>query len=232
MGVTHHNNKHMTQHSPINQRDACLGCNRIKTLCFCTHIKPFEIEPLIIQLVHPREVKRTVGTFRIVKLSLINSLWIRGLGEEFDQDPKLLSLVNDPKLYPMILFPGDDSLNISSATKEELSRRIPQDRRLAIFVIDGTWTTAKQMIQRSKVLSTLPKLSFQVKTPSIYEFRRQPEKFCLSTVEAVSVLIENLKEKGLCQPKPENAHQQMLQAFQSIIGSQKAYLINNREVLG
>lgn len=208
----------------INQREACLGCNRIKALCLCTQIKPFEIEPLIVQLVHPKEVKRTIGTFRIVKLSLTNSLWIRGWGEDFDQNQKFLSLVNDPDHYPMILYPGEDSLNLSTATPEELSEKIPQGKRLVIFVIDGTWTTAKQMIQRSKIIQSLPKLSFNVNTPSIYEFRRQPEKFCLSTVEAVSVLIENLQLKGLCSPIPENAHLELIRSFKSLIATQVEFI--------
>ncbi len=212
--------------NPVNQRDACLGCNRIKSLCLCPHIQKFEIEPLIIQLVHPKEVKRTIGTFRIVKLSLTNSIWIRGLGEDFDQNQKFLSLVNDPALYPMILFPGSDSLNLSTATKEELVEKIPAGKRLAIFVIDGTWTTAKQMIQRSKVIQSLPKLSFDVHSPSIYEFRKQPEEFCLSTVEAVSVLIENLKQKGLCTPQPQNAHHVMIESFKELVASQTKYLFN------
>jgi DTW domain-containing protein YfiP len=205
---------------PINQRDACFSCNRIKELCLCSHIRPFEIEPLIVQLVHPKEVKRTIGTFRIVKLSLTNSIWIRGWGEDFDQNQKFLSLVNDPNHYPMILYPGEDSLNLSTATREDLSENIPQGKRLVIFVIDGTWATAKQMIQKSKIIQSLPKVSFEVKTPSIYEFRKQPEKFCLSTVEAVSVLIENLKQKGLCTPFPENAHQHMLQSFKVLVAEQ------------
>jgi DTW domain-containing protein YfiP len=208
----------------INQREACLGCNRIKSLCLCSHIQKFEIEPLIVQLVHPKEVKRTIGTFRIVKLSLTNSLWIRGWGEDFDQNQKFLNLVNNPHHYPMILYPGEDSLNISALSREELKLKIPEGKRLVIFVIDGTWATAKQMIQRSKTIQSLPKISFEVNTPSIYEFRRQPEKFCLSTVEAVSVLIENLKQKGLCMPQPENAHAQMITSFKVLVQSQVDYL--------
>lgn len=210
----------------INQRDACLGCNRVKNLCFCSDIKPFEIEPLIVQLVHPKEVKRTIGTFRIVKLSLTNSIWIRGWGEDFDQNQKLLSLVNDPVHYPMILYPGEDSLNISALTHDELKQKIPAGKRLVIFVIDGTWATARQMIQRSKVIQSLPKLSFDVNSPSIYEFRRQPEKFCLSTVEAVSVLIENLKQKGLCSPTPHDGHLALIQSFKTLVHSQLKYLKN------
>jgi DTW domain-containing protein YfiP len=89
--------------------------------------------------------------------------------------------------------------------------------------MDGTWSTAKQMIRHSQKLSMLPKLSFNVETESTYEFRKQPAKFCLSTVEAVAVLIENLKQKGLCHPKPAGAHQLMLNGFKAMVTSQVQY---------
>ncbi len=206
------------------ERDPCLRCFRVKHLCLCSSITPFEIEPLIVLLVHPREFKKTVGTVKIVKLSLTNSKLIRGSGLDFDQDPNFLSIISNPELYPMILFPGEDSLNLSTATPEILSSQIPKNKRLTVFVIDGTWTTAKQMIRRSKILSALPKLSFNVLTPSIYEFRKQPKEYCISTVEAVSVLIENLKQKNLCTVQPSDAHHQLIQSFRKLVDVQLKYL--------
>ncbi len=201
-------------------RDTCLRCFRVRDLCLCSTITRFEIEPLIVLLVHPREFMKTVGTVRIVKLSLTNSILLRGTGPQFDEDKTFLCLLNDPTLYPMILFPGEKSLNLSTATADVLAAGIPANRRLAIFVIDGTWTSAKQIIRTSKRLSELPKLSFNVNTPSTYEFRKQPEVFCLSTVEAVSVLIENLRQKGLCSPKPIGAHHAMLRGFNKLVETQ------------
>jgi DTW domain-containing protein YfiP len=203
-----------------HDRDMCLRCFRVTSLCLCSTITRFEIEPLIVLLVHPREFMKTIGTVRIVKLSLTNSLFWRGTGPDFDKDQQLQAMLKDPALYPMVLFPGNNSLNLSTATSEVLEERIPKDKRLVVFVIDGTWSSAKQIIRQSETLKLLPKISFQVQTPSIYEFRKQPQEFCLSTVEAVSVLIENLKQKGLCSPKPENAHLQMLLSFSALVQSQ------------
>ena len=205
------------------ERAFCLKCFRAKRLCLCSVITPFEIEPLIVLLVHPREFKKTVGTVKIVKLSLTNSILIRGAGPDFDVDQKFLSLVSNPNYYSMVLFPGQDSLNISASTADEIHSVLPKDKRLVVFVIDGTWTTAKQMIRRSKILGSLPKLSFEVNTPSIYEFRKQPQEFCLSTVEAVSLLIENLKVKEICEPKPKNAHLLLLKTFRELVASQVKY---------
>lgn len=201
-------------------RDTCWSCHRVRSLCLCSTIKPFNIEPLIALLIHPKEFKKTVGTARIVRLSIPNSrLWI-GHGVDFDQNPSLLSVIQDTAFYPMVLYPGETSLNLSTSTVSELTTAIPIGRRLAIFVIDGTWSNAHRMIRDSKILSSLPKISFDIRTTSQYEFRKQPLPFCLSTVEAVCELIENLAKKGLCEAPFEKAHLQMLKSFRALVESQ------------
>lgn len=201
-------------------RESCLHCFRIQALCICKAVVPFEIEPLIVLLVHPREFMKTVGTVRIVKLSLRDSILLRGFGKDFDQDPLVQSLIESPDHHAMVLFPGEDSLNLSAAPAEILDQHLPKNKRLVIFVIDGTWSAAKNMIRESRVLSRLPKLSFEVSAKSVYEFRKQPNAYSLSTVEAVSVLIENLKVLGLCTPKPIHGHQQMIETFKKLIATQ------------
>ena len=145
---------------------------------------------------------------------------LRGHGKDFDHDPVIEALIANPHHHVMILFPGSGSLNLSSAADEMIKVQLPSTKRLVIFVMDGTWSAAKNMIQNSKRLSALPKLSFDVKTQSIYEIRKQPEAFCLSTVEAVSVLIENLKMRGICTPVPADGHLKMIDGFRKLVGSQ------------
>jgi DTW domain-containing protein YfiP len=198
----------------------------MKSLCLCDSIQTFEIEPLIVLLVHPREFMKTVGTVRVVKLSLKGSLMLRGHGKDFDRDPTVASLIANPDHQCMILFPGDDSLNLTTASSETVQNRLPPGKRLVIFVIDGTWSAAKNMIADSKVLSALPKMSFEVNATSIYGFRKQPASYALSTVEAVSVLIENLKVKGLCTPHPTDGHLKMIEGFKKIISSQRDFESN------
>ena len=201
-------------------RETCWSCHRVRSLCLCSTIKTFEIEPLIAILIHPKEYRRTVGTARLVKLSILNSrLWM-GYGKDFDQNQSLLDVILDPAIYPMVLYPGENSVNLSSSTRAELTEKIPEGRRLAIFVIDGTWSNAHRMIRDSKILSSLPKISFDIRTTSQYGFRKQPQAFCLSTVEAVCELIENLAQKGLCEEPQEKAHDQMLNGFRVLVKSQ------------
>jgi len=201
-------------------RETCLRCFRAQNRCFCASLTPFEIDPLLILLVHPKEFMKTVGTVRIVKLSVKNSILWRGTGPEFDKAPEMQAITNNPAFYPMVLFPGEDSVCLSAETKETLAQKIPPARRLVVFVMDGTWSNARQMIRKSTRLSALPKLSFDVDIPSHYGFRKQPKAFCLSTVEAVILLIENLRIKGLCTPQPENAHLKMREPFRKLVESQ------------
>jgi DTW domain-containing protein YfiP len=204
-------------------RDICLSCFRVTRLCWCSRLKPFAIEPTFVLLVHPREFMKTIGTARIVKRSIRDAILWRGNGPQIDADPELLGLFNDPLRFCVILFPGEDSLNLSEIKSEELRVRIPPGKKLTVFILDGTWTTAKQLLRGSKILQTLPKVSFNVRTLSQYIFRKQPEDYCLSTVEAVCELIENLSNQGLCTRPEDDAHLQMLNCFQALVESQTRF---------
>jgi DTW domain-containing protein YfiP len=201
-------------------RESCHHCFRTKALCLCDSIEPFQIEPLMVLLVHPREFMKTIGTVRMVKLSITGSLMLRGHGKEFDSDARVLSLIENSNHHCVILFPGEESLNLTSATDEKIKSELPANKRLVIFVIDGTWSAAKNMIRDSKRLSALPKISFDANITSVYEIRKQPKSYCLSTIEAVSVLIENLKNKNLCTPQPTDGHLKMIEGFKKLISSQ------------
>jgi DTW domain-containing protein YfiP len=135
----------------------------------------------------------------------------------------MLSVINDPTRHCVILFPGDDSINLTTLPAEDLKTALFGDKKLTVFLLDGTWTTAKQILRESKILSVLPKVSFEVHTLSQYGFRKQPKPYCLSTVEAVHELVENLTVKGLCARPTENAHHQMLRCFQALVESQMAF---------
>lgn len=204
-------------------RDTCLSCFRVTRLCWCSRLKPFAIEPTVVLLVHPREFMKTIGTARIVKRSIENAILWRGNGSQIDGDPELLKLLHDPTRFSVILFPGQDSVNLSEIKSEELRLRIPPSKKLTVFILDGTWTTAKQLLRGSKILQTLPKVSFNVHTLSQYGFRKQPEDYCLSTVEAVCELIENLSTQGLCTRPEDDAHLQMLKCFQALVDSQTRF---------
>jgi DTW domain-containing protein YfiP len=183
------------------------------------------MEPLLVLLVHPREYKKSVGTARLIRLSIPETPIIVDDGFGYDQNSRLKSLMEDPRHCCLILYPSRNSINLSESSSDEWrdQRRRDmqsQEKRLVIFIIDGTWPQAKHMIQRSQSLRSLPQLSFNTLVQSIYEFRRQPKQNCLSSIEAVGVLIEHLKKMGLCHPKPQGAEIKLLDGFKSLIQTQ------------
>lgn len=201
-------------------RDLCWNCRRVSDLCLCDRLRPFRLEPQLVLLVHPKEARNSVGTARLVKLSVENSICWTGNGPDFDLHPGVLELISNPAFYPVVLFPGEGSVNLSRLSRGAVGSWLPDGRRLAIFVIDGTWSLARKMIRTSRVLSSLPRISFDVQAPSRYRFRRQPREYCLSTVEAIHLLIENLHRNGACALPSGNDHDSMLEAFDWLVETQ------------
>ena len=178
----------------------CVRCRMAVKACYCASIRPFRSGPMIAVLVHPKENRKRIGTNRIVQLGIENSLRFQGTGEELDADPGIESLFNNPALFPTVLFPGPKSIDLDRLERKSLetaSLLAPEGKRLLVFVIDGTWDQAKQMLYRSPKLRALPQIMFQPEKPSTYRIRKQPGAVCLSTVEAVHTLLEKLDRLGL-----------------------------------
>eukprot|EP00747_Dinoflagellata_sp_TGD_P090979 gnl/TRDRNA2_/TRDRNA2_164899_c0_seq2.p1 gnl/TRDRNA2_/TRDRNA2_164899_c0~~gnl/TRDRNA2_/TRDRNA2_164899_c0_seq2.p1 ORF type:complete len:217 (+),score=41.75 gnl/TRDRNA2_/TRDRNA2_164899_c0_seq2:64-714(+) len=55
-----------------------------------------------------------------------------------------------------------------------------------LIFVDGTWPQAKKMVYNSIWLKQLPRVVINSTARSGFYFRKQPEKFCLSTIEAVA----------------------------------------------
>ena len=190
-------------------REQCWECRRSRKSCLCSKIKPFKSQPLIVLLVHPRESRNSVGTARIAHLCLSNSILIQGDGFGFDQNPKIRALVEDPRNLPFVLYPGEKAEDLSTFDKN------PGDphQRFVIFVIDGTWSTAKRMIRRSEILMNLPQIRFQPTSASTYRIRKEPAFECVSTVEAVHTLLREFEG-------PRVQHENLLQVFDAMVDFQ------------
>jgi DTW domain-containing protein YfiP len=178
--------------------------------CLCSSIKPFETKARFVILIHPKELKKEkAATGRLTKLSLKNSELIDGV--DFTDDRRVNQLIQDPKYFPMLLYPGDESYNLSEGI---FPKEILQDKTLLIFIIDGTWACAKKMMRLSTNLHSLPRLSFTNNQPSEFLIKHQPHPSCLSTIESTSFLIDELNRVGLEQTSEQA---QMLVVFREMI---------------
>lgn len=209
--------KQENQSGPVEkQRDLCLQCFRPKSNCFCSFIKPFDPEMKIVLLMHPMELKRErVGTGRLSHLSLLNSEMIMGV--DFTNDARVNALLSDPQNYPVLLYPGEKTMNLS---KGEFSKENYLGKQLVVFVIDGTWPCAKKMMRESKNLHSLPRVSFEIHRHSEFAVKQQPGEFCLSTIEALHEFFCIWERQG--QANYEGRQEALMEVFRELVKFQIA----------
>lgn len=149
---------------------------------------------------HPKEAKRQrTGTGRLASLCLPESEIIVGI--DFSNNARLNELLNDSSYFPMLMYPGDDAWN---SRKEGFVQAV-SGKKLLVILIDSTWFCSKKMIRTSKNLHNLPKISFHGSYKSIFTFKREPAEYCVSTIESVYYLLEELKETGLCPKEADTS---------------------------
>jgi DTW domain-containing protein YfiP len=201
-------------------RDTCHTCLQPETVCYCDLIKPFDPKIEFAILIHPIERKRRVATGRMSHLMLKRSHLITG--HDYSNDPKVNALIENPKNNCLILYPGQRSHNIGEIEGLNESARtqfFPDDKNLVLFVIDGTWNTARKTMYWSQNLLKLPRICFTPKKPSNFRVRKQPSPEYYSTIEAIHETIELL---GPIQhfDVASRAHDQLLRAFNWMVDKQ------------
>lgn len=192
--------------------ERCLRCFHKPTSCYCGVIRAFDPGIRFVILIQWREARRHVATGRLSHLCLENSELIEGF--DYSENARVNEIIADPTLHPMVLYPGEGSVNLSRLGAEEKRALYPEGHIPVVFVIDGTWTTARKTLQRSANLGRLPRISFDLVAPSRIRLRKQPMPHCLSTVEAIHQTIE-LLGRG-----PGGRHDHLLEVFDHMIGKQ------------
>lgn len=173
-------------------------------------------------LIHPVEVRRRIATGRMAHLCLEDSHLIEG--EDFSDDALVNRLIADPENQPVLLYPGEDSVNLSRLTPAERSEPFSTDKKLVIFVLDGTWATARNMLRKSSNLRTLPKVCFSLNTESTFRVRKQPAPGCYSTIEAVHQIIELLAPQPPDLSGGDRKHDVLLRVFDRMVEQQLQFI--------
>jgi DTW domain-containing protein YfiP len=179
-------------------RVMCYRCFWPEKLCWCASLRPMATRTRFVFLMHPKEFKEEkAGTGRLTHLCLPNSEI--HMGTAFDGDEAVQALINDPKNFPVLLYPGKDALNLSTATELQVSglRSQVSQKQLVVFLLDATWSGARKMLRLSPSLQRLPRIMFTPSAPSRYVIKQQPVEGCLSTLEAVHELLLVLERTGL-----------------------------------
>ncbi|MNK15799.1 DTW domain protein [compost metagenome] len=210
----------ISAHEP-QYRDLCTSCLQPDYGCYCSAIEKFNPQIEFVILIHPIEVKRRIATGRMSHLCLENSHLIKG--EDYSENAKVNELLSDPAFYSMILYPGFQSTDLTPLTAQERQSLFPQDKKIRLFVIDGTWASAKKMMRKSRNLHSLPKICFSPSKPSGFKVRKQPHENCFSTIEAIHEVIE-LAGAACGYDVASRKHDNLLAVFGKMVDRQLAYV--------
>jgi len=188
-------------------REKCYKCMRPDSQCLCGEIFPIETSTLFVILIHTHEFKKVKNnTGRMTHLSLKNSEM--HMGVSFAEHKRVNELIKNTNCY--VLYPGKSAIEVSD---------IPTKKNNTIFIIDSTWPCSKKLMRLSPNLVALPKISFNIAAKSIYEFKRQPKDYCLSTIESVKVVLEQLDTSNL-ESIDKSQTQDFLNPFKKMIQTQ------------
>ena len=114
------------------------------------------------------------------------------VGVDFTANERVNTLLQDPGYIPFALYPGPQAVNFNALKQ----RAAPEEKTPLVFVIDGTWRTARRILNQSRNVRALPRLSFSRSYASRFSIKRQPMAHCVSTIEAIYHLCSEAEEAG------------------------------------
>ena len=206
----------------FDNREECYVCYRAKKNCLCDRIKPFATRMRFVILMHAKEARRQkTGTARLAKLCLTNAELL--IGTDFTHNDRVNSLIRDPSYSSFVLYPVPKAVNFKTL-RNELP---PEGKNVLIFVIDGTWACARRLINKSRNIRALPRLSFSRSYISRFAIKKQPREHCVSTIEAIYYLCEEAEEAGY---ENLNARNEILMVlFKKLVDTQVNYQRGGRK---
>lgn len=195
----------------MSERLICYTCHRPESVCLCKMLQNIETKIKFVFLMHPKELKKEKNnTGRLTHLCLPNSQIIDGI--DFTQDHRVLKILENPENLCFMLYPGEHALNLSDPKSINHSLNF-KDKKIVLFLLDGTWATAKKMMRLSLNLQQIPRLMFVPTKKSEFLIKQQPHEYCLSTLETVYELLELFNTNKLDQIKN---HQVLLDIFRKM----------------
>ena len=203
--------------------ERCYRCFKPESACLCKYTKELDTGVKFVLLMHTKEAKRQrTGTGNIAHISLKDSEIIVGL--EFTHNKRLQELLNDPKYFPVMMYPGQEAWT----AKREGFKQAVGNRTLLVLILDATWFCAKKIIDHNPFLLELPRVSFYGDYRSIFTFKHEPKPEYISTIESCYYFIKELQENNMVDsaidPEP------MMNAFKQMIKFQLQ--AENERILG
>lgn len=189
-------------------RQRCYSCYRPQSSCVCNFISPISTKTKFVILMHPKEYRKTKNTTgHLTHKSLPNSSLFIGI--DFNKHKEVQKIVNSPECDSYLLYPNEDSLNLSS-------EKIKTEKSIVIFIIDSTWACSRKILRENEFLRSMKSISFKHTLKSQFKIKTQPNEFCLSTIESTLCVLKLLNKQGV-ESLQTAAFKNFLKPFNSMV---------------
>ena len=196
----------MSDGGPVPQRRVvCARCGRPSVVCYCAHLTELPTRTKVLVLQHPRERDKPIGTARMAALCLPNAEI--SVGVDFANDARVRAALSDPARPAVLLYPS---------TPTHVALSAPPEGPVTLVVLDGTWAHAKKLLNLNPFLQTLPRYALQPEHESEYRIRKEPQRDCLSTIEALCYTLGALEGDA-------ERFQALLRPFRAMVETQLDY---------
>ena len=140
----------------------CQLCQLAKQFCTCDIApKQEQVQTTagFLLLMYDTEVMKPSNTGKLIADLIPDTfafLWSRT-----QENPELLTVLNDEKWFPMVVFPQEYADDGRKVFTNHVS--CPVGKRPLFIMLDGSWREAKKMFRKSPYLDGFPMVSFDAK---------------------------------------------------------------------
>jgi DTW domain-containing protein len=196
----------------------CERCRKPRPLCVCDRIPALHTRTEVLILQHPQEPDERLGTAHLTELSLdrarvrVGLSWASladALGREVD--PKGWAVLYTSSLKKP-LTPAQRTQPFVLLDRHGDARPVAPGVLEGLVVLDGTWSQAKTLWWRNAWMLKLNRVLLHPTEPSAYgRLRKEPQRKCLATLEAVAEALDALGEDPAIKPALKRLFRTLLQ---------------------
>ena len=168
-------------------KDRCAKCVLKNEFCVCQRLREMarpDPDFTVVALMNQREQYRSSNTVKVIDGVLGGTTLINGVEED---EKRFREMLDEYKDRCFVLFPSEDSVEYNEMPKDALNRA---GGKILIIVVDGTWSQARRL--NLKIPSSIPRIKITPTTLSKFLCRRQTRADRVCTVEALSLLLNDM----------------------------------------
>ena len=150
----------------------------------------------LIELIFVIAIIAIISSIAIPKLMNVNtSASVSSIKQDVNT---IISSVQSYYLVNGSIAKISDAINLNKQSIKE------ENKTNVLFLVDSTWGCASSILNRSKNIKSLKKMSFTHTKTSNFTIKKQPENYCLSTMETTLCVLELLNKHKIENISKEN----------------------------